>query len=134
MSALVTDTHAAIWHFTQSPLLSPVARLAFNQAAQQGALVYLPTICLVEIIYLIEKGRFTQQLWALLSQTLANPASGLVSADLNPAVAQAVRQIPRATVPEMPDRIIAATALALGLPLVTADTEIRNLTNITIIW
>ena len=34
----------------------------------------------------------------------------------------------------MPDRIIAATALSLGLPLVTADTEIRKLTNITTIW
>jgi predicted nucleic acid-binding protein len=31
-------------------------------------------------------------------------------------------------------RIIAATALALGLPLVTRDTEIRGLTNVTTVW
>jgi len=83
---------------------------------------------------LIEKGRFSPQLLTALSQTLANPANGLVSVDLSPAVAQAVKQIPRGVVADMPDRIIAATALSLGLPLVTADTEIRKLTNITTIW
>lgn len=43
-------------------------------------------------------------------------------------------QIRRAIVPDMPDRIIAATALSLGLPLMTAGTEIRKLSNITTVW
>lgn len=30
--------------------------------------------------------------------------------------------------------VIAATALALGLPFVTRDTEIRQLTNVTTVW
>lgn len=43
-------------------------------------------------------------------------------------------EIPRATVPDMPDRIIAATALHLDLPLITSDTDIRKLTNIEVVW
>ncbi|MEK7833969.1 MAG: PIN domain-containing protein [Acidobacteriota bacterium] len=48
-------------------------------------------------------------------------------------VADSLSQIPRTTVPDMPDRIIAATALTLGLPLVTCDHKIRALTNIVTI-
>ena len=39
----------------------------------------------------------------------------------------------RAQVPDMPDRIIAATALSLGLPLVTRDGRIRD-SGIRTIW
>ena len=39
-------------------------------------------------------------------------------------------QIPRDVVPDMPDRIIAATALSNSLPLVTRDLKIRALTTI----
>ena len=41
---------------------------------------------------------------------------------------------PRLTVPEIGDRIIAATALSLGLPLVTNDHKIRELSVIQTIW
>jgi predicted nucleic acid-binding protein len=34
----------------------------------------------------------------------------------------------------MPDRIIAATAFYLGIPLVTRDLRIQALTNIQTIW
>ena len=53
---------------------------------------------------------------------------------LNREVADEVENIPRRTVPEMPDRIIAATALHLNLPLVTKDHKIQALQNIKTIW
>jgi predicted nucleic acid-binding protein len=37
-------------------------------------------------------------------------------------------------VPDMPDRIIAATALSLSLPLVTRDAKIQAVTTIQTIW
>ncbi len=46
----------------------------------------------------------------------------------------AIRQIPSETMPEMPDRIIAATSLSLNLPLVTRDLKIQSLTNLKTIW
>ena len=61
------------------------------------------------------------------------PDSGLAVVSLDLSIARALRRIPRAVVPEMPDRIIAATALYLGLPLVTRDLRIRS-ADITTIW
>jgi predicted nucleic acid-binding protein len=52
---------------------------------------------------------------------------------LDDAVARAVGRVPRETVPDMPDRIIAATAIHLDLPLVSRDGRIR-MTGIKIIW
>ena len=56
-----------------------------------------------------------------------------LSLTLNVFVAAALANIPRDRVPDMPDRIIAATALYLGVPLVTRDAMIRA-APITTIW
>jgi predicted nucleic acid-binding protein len=52
---------------------------------------------------------------------------------LDEGVAKAVYRVPRNAVPDMPDRIIAATALYLGLPLVTKDGRLRK-AGISTIW
>jgi PIN domain nuclease of toxin-antitoxin system len=133
MSDLVTDTHAAIWYFAKSPELSATARSAINTAVQQGATIFLPTISLVEIVYLLDKGKLAPNTLPRLVQALNNPASSFVPIDLKPAIALAVQQIPRQVVPDMPDRIIAATALQMNLPLVTADHQIQA-SRIHTIW
>jgi predicted nucleic acid-binding protein len=56
---------------------------------------------------------------------LDNPESGLVLAAIDRGVVDAVARVDRDSVPDMPDRIIAATALYLGLALVTRDRKIR---------
>ena len=68
-----------------------------------------------------------------LMAALENPVVALRVAPLDIDVTKFVQQIPRDTVPDMPDRIIAATALRLGLPLVTRDQSIRA-AGIEIIW
>jgi predicted nucleic acid-binding protein len=40
-------------------------------------------------------------------------------------VVEAMRRIPRGAVPDMPDRIIAATAVSLGIPVISRDGQIR---------
>jgi PIN domain nuclease of toxin-antitoxin system len=60
-----------------------------------------------------------------LSNELLDPDTCFVIVPLDFAVAQAIRQIPRDDVPDMPDRIIAATAHHLNLPLVTYDQKIQ---------
>ena len=52
---------------------------------------------------------------------------------LTVGVAFALAQIPRNEVPDLPDRVIAATALLLGLALVTRDGKIRA-SHIETIW
>lgn len=62
-----------------------------------------------------------------------SPVDAAAHLPLGFGVAQAVAPIPRDFVPDMPDRIIAATAVHLELPLVTRDSEIRS-TALDVIW
>jgi predicted nucleic acid-binding protein len=48
-------------------------------------------------------------------------------------VAQAMQQVERSQVPDLPDRIIAATALSLKLPLISRDRKIQ-MSSVETIW
>ena len=133
MSACVSDTHATIWYLLDRPLLSPAASAALDAAEQAEAPIYIPSITLVEITYLVERGRLPLNAWDILADALDDSRRVLTLAPLDLAVARALQSIPRDEVPDMPDRIIAATAVALGLPLVTRDSRIR-LTSIQTVW
>jgi predicted nucleic acid-binding protein len=87
----------------------------------------------VEVVYLVEKSRLPEIALERLCRALADPEAVLATAPLDLAIAQMVRHIPRNVVPDMPDRIIAATALQLNLPLITRDRDIRA-TGIETIW
>ena len=65
---------------------------------------------------------------------LDSPNMGIALAALDRKISEKIKQIDRSTVPDMPDRIIAATALYLNIPLVTCDSKIQNLTSVSIIW
>jgi len=133
MPDFVTDTHGLIWYLEDSPRLGPAARKAFDACDRGQAVVYIPTICLVEIVYLQEKGRIPADLKVQLDAELRASTSGLAVTDLIAEVANAVAGVPRFEVPDMPDRIIAATALHLGLPLITRDRRIQ-LSGVNTIW
>ncbi len=53
---------------------------------------------------------------------------------LDEPVVQAMRRIPRKQVPDMPDRIIGATALHLDLPLITRDRNLVNSRLLNCVW
>jgi PIN domain nuclease of toxin-antitoxin system len=131
--AAVLDSHAALWYLLGSPKLSAKALQTIEDALQSGEPVFLPSICLVEVIYLVEKSRLPMSALERLNSALQNPWSGIRIAPLDLAVAASVQKVARDVVPDMPDRIIAATALRVSLPLVTRDQRIRG-TGIEIIW
>jgi PIN domain nuclease of toxin-antitoxin system len=130
---LVTDTHGLIWYLQNDSRLSPAASQAFDECDRGEITIFVPVICLVEVVYLEEKGRIPPGLKAKLDLVLASGASGLAIADLTQEVVIAMQQIPRAAVPDMPDRIIAATAVALGLSLISRDHKIQA-SSVTTIW
>ncbi len=132
-NALIADTHSAIWFLSKDKKLSQTARQAMRKATASGDPIYISAITLVEMAYLIEKNRLDEMHIKNLLREINSPSSNyeLVSIDL--AITQTLRKIPRDDVPDMPDRIIAATALHLGLPLVTRDSKIRS-ANLTTVW
>jgi PIN domain nuclease of toxin-antitoxin system len=125
MASLVVDTHALVWYLLGSPRLSATARGQMDRVLDAGESLYVPAVSLVELTYLVEKGRLPAIARTRLAELLDDFESGLVLAPLDRGTADAVERIGRENVPDMPDRIIAATALHLHLPLVTRDRKIR---------
>lgn len=133
MPSLVVDTHAAVWYLLQSKRLSATANAALDETLKGGDSIYLASISLVEVIYLVEKGKLSQVAADQLIEGLRDPQSNWILAPLDLAISQELSKVPRSAVPDMPDRIIAATAIHLGLPLVTVDSKIKA-SGIKTIW
>ena len=89
---------------------------------------------MVELIYLTEKGRIPNDVLDLLRDAVDDSTTAFRLFEITREVADEIGNIPRLTVPDMPDRIIAATALHLNLPLVTKDHKIQALQNVNTIW
>lgn len=129
----VTDTHSLIWYLEDSPRLGDQAKLAFDACDRGDCFIYIPTICLVEMIYLQEKGRIAPELLHQLQTELNNGESGFLIADLTLEVTVSMTSVSRTAIPDMPDRIIAATAHHLGLPLISRDHRIQ-FSDLQTIW
>ena len=107
ITGVVAGTHALIWYLLDDPQLSRRAGAAFDAATAAGQKIYLPTICIVEATYLVEKKRIAEEAFSMLKEVFKADLSPFELVSLTPGVAQAVRQIPRDTVPDLPDRVIA---------------------------
>ncbi len=133
MTDFVADTHALIWYLENSPRLGKQARAVFDACDRGEIRIFVPTICLVEIVYLMEKGRVSPDMKSMLDEELKSGESGLVLVDLNADVADQTANVVRDDIPDLPDRVIAATALALSLPLISRDRRIV-LSGLETIW
>lgn len=133
MTTYVADTHAAIWYLLDAPELSAPAREAFQSASLAGDPVFVSAITLVEITYLAEKGKLPAHIPGTVARAIDDERSALVMVPVDRSVVDALPAVPRADVPDMPDRIIAATALAYGVPLITRDRQIQ-LSHLQTVW
>ena len=132
--SVVADTHTIIWYLRSPEKLSTNVLTSLDNALNNGESIFISAISLVEMNYLVEKNRIPVGSLEQLLQLIDDPLVNLVVVPLDTTLARAFTQIPREIVPEMGDRIIAATSLYLSLPLVTKDHKIRNLSNIQTIW
>jgi hypothetical protein len=60
-----------------------------------------------------------------LKAALVDPDHVFKEAPFTVEIVDAMRQVPRADVPDMPDRIVAATAVYFGVPVISRDGRIR---------
>ena len=134
MSQYVTDTHAIIWHLVNDRRLSSRARQVFTETDAGRHQVFIPSIVMVEAIYLAERQRIDSTvLTQLLALSEESPTNYQVI-PLDMEVIQALRATDRTLVPELPDRIIVATALLRGLQLVTRDSAIATSGIVAVLW
>jgi predicted nucleic acid-binding protein len=130
VSDCVTDTHALYWYLTANPSLGADAKAAFLSGEQGLAVIYIPSIVIAELYYLNVK--YGQPLdFAQEYQRLAG-AGQFRFVDFR--AVDVLRFDALSIISEMHDRIIAGVAYAMGLPLLTYDTEIIGSRVVQTIW
>ncbi|MBC8264822.1 MAG: PIN domain-containing protein [Anaerolineales bacterium] len=130
----VADTHSITWQLAEDRHLSRRARKIFESADEGHVQVLVPSIVLVEAIFLMQRQRIPKSRVSQLFELSEDADANFYVVPLNMAVAQAVSDFGPAAIPDMPDRIIAATARALNLPLITVDPIIAESDLLEVIW
>lgn len=88
MSSVVADTHAVIWYLDAPAELSSPAVAALDAAANtSGNYIYVSAITLVEIRYLVEKGRVDAVVLTKIEQELNAPTPRLIVHPLDNKIA-----------------------------------------------
>jgi PIN domain nuclease of toxin-antitoxin system len=121
----VADTHAALWYLLGDERLSAVAKEFMQGAAAVRCKIAISSISLVEVVYLVEKGRIVSSAYEDLAAALADPDHVFAETPLTEPIVGSMRLVSRAEVPDMPDRIVAATGLHFGVPVISRDRLIR---------
>lgn len=121
---VLADTHALIWYLFDEDRLTSEARLALDGSIAAGFPILVSAISIIEIIYLEEKHKIRAGAAERIRRACEVEAPSIEVIAIDSGVAHGIREVARADVPDMPDRIIAATAVFLGVPLVTRDSKI----------
>ena len=77
MDPVAADTHAALWYLLEPSQLSAAADQALTQADRPGVGIFVSAISVVEVIYLVEKGKLPQASLDALVATLTDPAEAM---------------------------------------------------------
>src|SRR5579872_2916197 len=125
MIAGVADTHTALWYLFNDSRLSVTAGDFIDEAGAVGSRIIVSSISLVEIVYLSEKNRLQANAYEDLKAAIADPDHVFKEAPFTVEIVDVMRQVARAEVPDMPDRIVAATAAYFGVPVLSRDGRIR---------
>jgi PIN domain nuclease of toxin-antitoxin system len=130
---ILLDTHALLWLCLEPKRLSEKASATIRRALASGGIA-IASISLWEIAMMIARGRLVPRGTAENWLTELVRRSGVVVKDITPAVAALATQFPHEFPPDPADRLIAATARADGLALVTRDAGLRRSALLKTVW
>ena len=127
---MVLDTHAWIWYAVKSDKLSKRARVACNKAE----MLLVSAISTWEVAMLVSKGRlgFDRDVERWIGEALSLPRVRLEP--LTPRIAVRSTRLPGELNGDPADRIIIATALEHGVPVVTKDKQLRAYDHLRTVW
>jgi PIN domain nuclease of toxin-antitoxin system len=128
---IVVDTCVVIWLASDPGLLSTAAVEAIRTARENGG-VAVSCISLFELGWLAKSQRIVLQ--TSLDSFLHEVEDRFVVLPITAAVTRLAVEFPPPYPVDPMDRIIGATALDRGLPLVTKDKMIRKAKAFPVIW
>ncbi len=130
---ILLDTHVWIWWISNREKLSPKALSAVNKARAENSIV-ISSISTWEIALLVEKGRLELSIdvrdWVRKTEGL--PFVRFAAVD-NTISLRSVA-LPGIFHADPADRLITATAMTMGIPLITRDEKILNYPHVRTIW
>lgn len=132
MAGVVADTHVLLWMLDGTlSERSPAAAHRIEEALRADA-VQISIGSFLDLRYLVDSGRRPPEVLEDALKIVGGEAFSVVPLDL--AVLDAMATISKDAIPDPFDRIIAATAVAVDLPLVTADERIRDALGKRAVW
>ena len=130
---IVLDTHAWIWWLSKPEEISQSAREEIDRAMEKEEIL-ISSISSWEVALLVRKGKLELSIpvedWVARSEAL--PFIQFVPIDNR--IALRSNHLPGEIHEDPADRIIIATALTLGAPLVSKDSRIRDYPHVNTIW
>lgn len=129
---ILLDTHAWIWHLADRQRLSEAARSAIDAESRDGT-VLLSSISVWELFMLVDRGRLelSVQPAAFVTATHRDPVISIHAVD--ESVARRSVELPKHH-QDPADRFILATAVELGVPIVSRDERFRSYAEVQTIW
>ena len=130
---ILLDTHVLLWLGAEPKRLSRAAAAAIRRSLRSGG-IGIASISLWEIAMLLATGRLRAPGTTEHAIGLLIEKTGVALLEITPDVAALATQFPESFPRDPADRLIAATARARSLPLVTADDRIRESPLLRTIW
>ena len=130
---IVLDTHVLLWWVSNPDQLSRKARSTIERTIADGA-IYISSISAWEIAMLVERKRLalTMDVKDWITKCEAIPYIKFVP--VTNSIAIKAVQLAGNIHNDPADRIIAATAISMGVALVTMDQKLRNYQNVKSLW
>lgn len=126
MTDLLLDTHIALWLDSEDDRLGAGTRRTIDNAWQEGGRIFLSAISVWEIAVLVDRGSIELDLpvedW--VERFVSRP--GLEAVALDHAAAARAYRLQGLEHRDPADRLLIASAIELGCPLVTYDDRIRR--------
>jgi PIN domain nuclease of toxin-antitoxin system len=129
----VVDTHALIWYAVEEwAKLGRQARRVFREVESGNGAIFVPALVMAELSEAVHRGQVE------LPEGVGRWGRRIFSSgrffpvDLSWQIVQRAEEL--YVIPERGDRLIAATAMELGYPLITRDPEIAAAAGLELIW
>ena len=129
---ILVDTHVVVWLAFDQSQISRRARTAIDDARKDSGGLAICDITLLELATLASKGRI--HLDITLESFLREVENRFVILPITGRACARALGLPASYPRDPADRIIGATALVEGLPLLTADRNIRQSRVLGTIW
>jgi len=126
----LADTVAIVRHLRNHPALGSEAARILREADAGQHRIYLSSITLMEVLYLSEARRISVPLDELVSTVSRSQNYAIVPIDVDVVLAAVAVD----DVPDLHDRILVATALHLGVPILTGDQTITASRHVHTLW